>query len=153
MAEIEGCCNQGQINVADVQPGDEVEYTIYFLSNGTGEVDNVKICDVVPDNMSFVENGFDNGKGIRLLFNRTTQDLSNIANDDQGEFYSPNTDPPTFCQKIDPNSSTNELVQVNSTNNNSGAVVVELDNPLPSATGSGTPSDSYGYILFRVQVQ
>ncbi|WP_019508839.1 lamin tail domain-containing protein [Pleurocapsa sp. PCC 7319] len=141
---------QGQINVSDAQPGDEVEYTIYFLSNGTGEVSNVKICDVVPDNMSFVENNFGNDIGISLFFDGTTEDLSNIANDDQGQFYSPNTEPPTFCQKID--SSTGNLVSVDS-NNNTGAVVVELDNPLPSATGSGTPSDSYGYIRFRVQVQ
>ncbi len=142
---------QGQINVTDIQPEDEVEYTIYFLSNGTGVANNVKICDVVPDHMSFVENGFDNNKGISLFFNGTTENLSNIANDDRGEFYSPNTAPPTFCQKIDP--STGNLVSVDSSNNNSGAVVVELDNPLPSATGSGTPSDSYGYIRFRVQVQ
>ena len=47
----------------------------------------------------------------------------------------------------------NYTYSVDSNNNNSGAVVVELDNPLPSATGSGTPPNSYGYIRFRVQVQ
>lgn len=144
---------QGQIKVDNVQPGDEVEYTIYFLSNGTGEVKNVNICDVVPDNMSFVENSFDIGKGIKLFFDSTMEDLSNTLNDDQGEFYSPNTDPPTFCQKIVSSSRTDTLVSVDSSNNNSGAVVVNLDNTLPFATGAGTPENSYGYIRFRVLIQ
>lgn len=142
---------QGQISVSDIQPGDEVEYTIYFLSNGTSEANQIKICDAVPDNMSFIENSFEINKGMRLFFDGTTQDLSNFANDDPGEFYSPSTNPPTFCQKIDP--ITDNLVSVDSNNNNSGAVVVELDDSLPFATGVGTPLNSYGYIRFWVKVQ
>ena len=142
---------QGQINVEDVQPGDEVEYTIYFLSNGGADASNVKFCDVIPDNTTMVESGYGFNTGISLFYNNVTTALSNDFDTDQGEFYSPNTNPPTFCQKVD--LGTGDLVSINSGNNSSGAIVVELDAPLTYATGAGTPINSYGYIRFRVKVQ
>lgn len=163
---------QGHINIKNVQPGDEIEYTIYFLSNGTGEVNNVKICDLVPDNMSFVEHpfipedefivqpeaGFKVFKGIELFIGKDSSDsdvettifLSNALDDDQGEFYAPNTTPPSYCKKLDPN--TGKPVSVDVSDNTSGVVVVELDDPLPSATEAGTPSNSYGFVRFRVKI-
>jgi uncharacterized repeat protein (TIGR01451 family) len=31
-----------------LQSGDEVEYTIYFLSDGSQEVNNARLCDPIP---------------------------------------------------------------------------------------------------------
>lgn len=44
------------------------------------------------------------------------------------------------------------LVLVNSVNNSSGAIVVELDTALPFATEAGIPTNSYGLIRFRAKV-
>ena len=141
----------GQINLQNVQPGDEVEYTIYFLSNGSANANNIKLCDVISDNMTLVESGFGFNTGISLSFDGITAALSNDFDTDRGKFYRPNTNPPSFCQKVD--SATGNLVPVNSGNNLSGAIVVELDTALPYATGTGIPTNSYGLIRFRAKVK
>ena len=141
----------GAISVDNIQPGDEVEYTIYFLSNGGQAANNVQICDVIPDNMTLVESGYGFNAGMSISFDGVTTALSNEFDNDQGEFYQPNTDPPTFCQKVD--STTGNLVTVNSGNNLSGAIVVKLDTSLPFATGTGIPTNSYGLIRFRAKVK
>ncbi|MFP4122465.1 MAG: DUF6923 family protein, partial [Coleofasciculus sp.] len=39
-----------------LQSGDEVEYTIYYLSDGGPVVNDVQICDAIPEQTSFVTN-------------------------------------------------------------------------------------------------
>ena len=157
---------RGAINVADIQPGDEVEYTIYFLSNGEEDATNIKICDVVPDNMTFVTNSYGSEAGMGLALDETNlptepnRNLSNAADTDEGTFYAPGTAPPTvtfgdppternLCSKV---TTENTTVEVNATNNNNGAIVVEIDS-LPEATDPGTPANSYGFVRFRAEIQ
>jgi hypothetical protein len=80
--------------------------------------------------------------------------LSNAISDDQGDYYPPNTNPTisSLCKKHDPNNP-NNLIPLNSSNNLSGAVLINLSNPLPAATSSGVPSNSYGFIRFRAKVK
>ena len=151
---------RGATTVADIQPGDEVEYTIYFLSNGDEDATNVKICDVIPDNMSFVSNSYDGNSGIALLNSSasgaTPTNLSNAEDSDEGRFYAPGAalpvvgDPPTnLCQKVD---STGNIISVGAAENINGAIVVEIDS-LPEVTAPGTPDNSYGFIRFRAQIK
>ena len=157
---------RGATTVADIEPGDEVEYTIYFLSSGNEPATNIKICDVVPDNMTFVTNSYGSEAGMGLALDETNlptepnRNLSNAADTDEGTFYAPGTAPPTvtfgdppternLCSKVTTNNTT---VEVNATNNNNGAIVVEIDS-LPEATDPGTPANSYGFIRFRAEVQ
>ncbi|TAF04345.1 MAG: DUF11 domain-containing protein, partial [Nostocales cyanobacterium] len=140
---------QGRINAGVVRSGDQIEYTIYFLSNGAVNANNLKLCDLVPDNTTFLETAF-NGltpndgvsgadQGITLAIGSSTPTVyfSNLQDSDRGTYYSPN-DPntPNFC----PSSNTN------------GAVVIQL-NSVPFATGSGTPTNSYGFIRFKATVR
>lgn len=151
---------RGTTNVAQIKPGDEVEYTIYFLSSGDAEAKNVKLCDVVPDNMTFVSNSYSTGTGIALALNGTILptapniNLSNAIDTDQGDFYLPGTNPPVtnLCKKTNPNNP-NSLISVDDSNNLSGAVLIKLTTPIPPATGSGTPTNSYGFIRFRAKVK
>jgi uncharacterized repeat protein (TIGR01451 family) len=147
---------RGAIDAGKVKPGDEVEYTVYFLSNGDGNAKEVKICDVVPDHMTFIKNtyGVELGIGLGLdsvaLPTDPNLELSNLLNDDQGDFYGPGTAPPTdLCKKV---ISSNTLVNVNGTNNDNGAVVVKIQD-LPKASTPGSPTDSYGFIRFRAKVK
>ena len=151
---------RGATTVADVQPGDEVEYTIYFLSNGDEDATNVKICDVIPDNMSFVSNSYDGNSGIALLnssaSSATPTNLSNAEDTDEGRFYAPGAalptagDPPTnLCQKVD---STGNIISVGAAENINGAIVVEIES-LPEVTSPGTPENSYGFIRFRAKIK
>ena len=150
----------GRINVANVEPGEEVEYTIYFLSFGGKPATNVKICDVVPDNMSFVADSNNSNSGIAFLNSSaagaTPTNLTNAADSDEGTFYAPGIAPPTvgnpptnLCRKVD---STGNMVSVGAAENINGAIVVEIDS-LPEATSPGTPVNSYGFIRFRAEVQ
>lgn len=145
---------RGLINAGTVKPGDELEYTIYFLSNGLGNATNVKFCDLVPTNVSFIPTAFnsmtpsDGGlpgadQGIALAIGSTTPTLylTNVGDSDRGRFYTANDSAtPSYC----------------GTNTN-GAVVVNITVPsfpnLPAATGSGAPANSYGFVRFRAKVK
>ncbi len=70
-----------------VQSGDVVEYTIYFLSEGGEALENVKFCDLIPDNTTFVDgsivingagNGADNGTFLSPL-SLVPADFQNIC--------------------------------------------------------------------------
>ncbi|WP_019508840.1 DUF11 domain-containing protein [Pleurocapsa sp. PCC 7319] len=150
---------RGAINGGQVKPGDEVEYTIYFLSNGDGDAENVSICDVIPDNTTFVQNSYDFEFGIALALDETNlpttpnQTFSNLVGDDQGNFYEAGTNPPNgLCKKVD-SGNPPSLIDVNGANNINGAVVVDLGSSLPTANEPENPFSYYGFIRFRVQVQ
>ena len=162
----------GATQVTQVKPGDEVEYTIYFLSDGDIDASKVQICDVVPDNMTFVKDlyGVEQGIGLELTTanppstDPPTIQLSNIIGDEvagtnssnssaQGAFYPPGTNPPALCRQPDPNdpNPTPNLINVDRRSNVSGAVWLQLQEPLPS-TSSDTSDNSYGFIRFRARV-
>ncbi len=42
-----------------LESGDEVEYTVYLLSDGTETVNNVKFCDLIPTGTRFVPNSIE----------------------------------------------------------------------------------------------
>lgn len=144
-------------------PGDELEYTIPFLSNGDVVAQNVLICDRVPASTQFVAGAFNNSpsaavnasgnRGILFNFNGVEASLTN-ANDGNevtdtggndngvGGYY--------FPAGIDPSSELGVNVSCGGPNDN-GVVVVDLSD-IPNAVGEGEPANSYGFIRFRVSV-
>ncbi|MBH8564289.1 DUF11 domain-containing protein [Nostoc sp. CENA67] len=147
---------RGLINAGTVKPGDEVEYTIYFLSKGPNNATNVKFCDLVPSNTAFISTAFngqspsdgglagaDQGIALAVGSNTPTVYLTNVEDtSDRGRFY-PANDPatPSYC-----GANTNGAVAVNITRS------PDLPN-LPPATSSGTPTSSYGFVRFRTKVK
>jgi len=144
---------RGMIDGGVVRPGDELEYSIYFLSNGNTSITNVNLCDLVPTNSTLIPNAFngltptDGGlpgvdSGIALAIGSTTPTayLTN-ANDspDRGQFFAPGTTPSASCSGA----------------NTNGAVVVKVvtsPTTLPNAIAPGNPTNSYGFIRFRARV-
>lgn len=45
-----------QLNNITIKSSDEVDYTIYFLSDGNSPANNVRFCDSIPDRTTFVPN-------------------------------------------------------------------------------------------------
>lgn len=132
-----------------VKPGDNLEYTIYFLSDGNSAAQDVTLCDLIPANTTFLPNIFntstpkDSGAsigdfGLRLTIDNTTVYLSNADDTpDRGRYYAPGTSAPcgnNGTPVIAPN----------------GAITVRL-NSVPNATTRGTPN-SFGFIRFRAKV-
>jgi uncharacterized repeat protein (TIGR01451 family) len=141
----------GGINGGNVKPGDEMEYTIYFLSAGDAEAKNVMFCDRVPSNVTFIPTAFNSAtpatgglagdRGILSLLNGTTTAYSNVADGDAARYFAPGEDP----QSIFPN------LNCGGPNTN-GAVVVNLGD-LPNATTPANPIGSYGFVRFRGRVK
>ncbi|XGV98439.1 MAG: DUF11 domain-containing protein [Leptolyngbya sp. BL-A-14] len=132
---------KGAINGGTIKPGDLMEYTIYFLSNGGAAATNINLCDLVPSNSTFVPDAFSNlpESGINLTIGSTSTNLTNVPDSDEGQFFNAGATPSVSC----------------STTNTNGAVVVNVvKSPanLPNATAPGTPSNSYGFIRFRARV-
>ncbi len=150
---------KGAVNGGLVKPGDEVEYTIYFLSDGDSPVRRVQVCDLVPTNNTFISTTFngltprdtgnlvqaDSGLALSIGSTAPTVYLTNVGADgqDRGQFLAPNTAVPASC---------------GTGSNTHGAVVVDVvtdttvPSNLPNATAPGTPTGSYGFIRFRAKV-
>ena len=118
-----------------VEPGDLVEYTIYYLATGNFPVTNVKLCDRVPDGTTYIP------ESMVIFTNSATSNLTDTNTDgDGGEFLTAGNNVAVPC----PGS------------NDDGTVLVNLapsPNELPNATGPGTPTDAFGFIRFRVIVE
>jgi uncharacterized repeat protein (TIGR01451 family) len=143
----------GGINGGNVIPGDEIEYTIYYLSSGEQPANGMLFCDRVPSNTNFIPTAFNNfptknisglpggDRGIVWQYNGATESFTNTNDGDTAEYLSPGIDPTAKYPDI----------QCDGTNTN-GVVVVNLGN-LPNATAPGTPIGSYGFIRFRGRVK
>ena len=135
-----------------IKPGDTIEYTIYFLSDGANIANNTTFCDRIPANTNFVADTFNSGytansmglpadRGILWQYNGTIQSLTNISDGDAATYFFPGVEPSTVYPNINCQGS-----------NTNGAIVVNLGS-LPNATGAGTPASSYGFVRFRAKVQ
>jgi trimeric autotransporter adhesin len=144
----------GGVNGGMVKPNTEMDYTIYFLSTGNTDAKNVVLCDLIPDNQTFVPTAF-NGvaqastglqgidRGILVSSNSTVLYYTNVADGDGGRYYAPGEVLPNACKKAptDPVPA-----------NRNGAVVVNLGN-IPTAINPGPQPNSSGFIRFRVRVR
>ncbi|MEA5619594.1 hypothetical protein VB711_17355 [Cronbergia sp. UHCC 0137] len=149
---------KGVIDGGVVEPGDILEYTIYFISSGNTPVTNVTICDLVPENATFLETAFtgntptDGGLlnadlGIALAIGSTTTYLTNAADTpDRGEYFPPGKEPPLPTQCA--------------ASNTNGAVVVNVVRKMPATTPDTLPhatavdiTNSHGFIRFRAKVK
>lgn len=163
---------KGAYDGGKVKPGDEVEYTIYFLNTGTA-AKNVSLCDRIPDNMTFVPTGYnsasphpkesgalptDTGLGLALdgttLPTNSTVYLTNVNDSDRGYYYEPyNSNTPVSCKQLDV---TGNVITSGAAANTNGAVVVDIvkgTSDLPAATAAGNPTNSYGFIRFKAKVK
>lgn len=114
-----------------LQSGDEVDYTVYYLSDGTQSVTDAKVCDPIPEKTTFIPDSFQVGQGILLNQQATNTSLTNALDTDKGTFFSRLTPVTSPC----PN-----------TNNSNGSVLVDLGNLPP------TSPNNVGFIRFRVRI-
>jgi uncharacterized repeat protein (TIGR01451 family) len=134
-----------------LRSNDEIEYTIYFLSSGNLTAQNVKFCDRIPQNLTFVPNAFNTtspasgglptaDRGVVVSLSGTDLAYTNVADGDMVQYFPPNSDPTTVYANVNCGGA-----------NTNGAIVVNLG-AVPHATAPGTPANSYGYIRFRAKV-
>lgn len=140
---------QGGLSGLVVEPGDEVEYTIYYLSSGQSSLNSVTLCDLIPTNSTFISDGFAPGAGIVLSRINSTSNLTNITDSDPGTFIDLGNAAPAACNRsaisANPNSPPPPLTAASNT---TGAVVVNIT---PGA--SNLAVGDYGFFRFRVKVK
>ena len=137
---------------------DQVEYTIYFLSAGTGIAKNVTICDRIPRYQNFVPDAFNSltaapntgtaaspgDRGIAVFQGNsinpdTIYGYTNIGDGDAARYYPPGSPLPSACTQP-------ALAEDN------GTIVVNLGD-VPNAITPGSPKESYGFLRFRARVK
>lgn len=147
---------RGVINyTTPVVPGDELEYTIYYLNTGLGDANDVMMCDRIPNYTSFVPRGYSSTgdppqatggisgaeRGIVLAEAGTKVTLTNANDGDHGYYFESGTDPRASFPDISCNG-----------DSSNGTVVVGVPNPVLPASGPGNPPASYGYMRFKAKV-
>lgn len=149
------------VTAADVvtpAPGDIVEYTIYFLSDGGRDVRNANLCDLVPLNTTLVTDGLNAlpqaaggtagaDRGVSIALNGTELSYTNTLDGDIAEVYALGTPIPVPAGGTAPQPCT----AANVATNGNGAVVVRLGD-VPRSTAIGAPPASFGLVRFRVRV-
>jgi uncharacterized repeat protein (TIGR01451 family) len=127
-----GAINNGTTRV---KPGDEVEYTIYYLNAGENPINKARVCDRLNADLNF-NNLVPNG--IEVLIGTTISNPSYDSTDNDGGFYSTSSTLPIDCN-----------MQGNATTNLSNNVIV-------ADVASGTSpllSGGRGYVKFKVTVR
>jgi uncharacterized repeat protein (TIGR01451 family)/fimbrial isopeptide formation D2 family protein len=149
----------GAINGGQIKPNDIVEYTIYFLSAGDTEAQNVLFCDRVPTNATFIPTTFNSlptpnstlsDRGIAVDIGGVLNGYTNSADIDFAEYFPPGIEPsnkPGYSKISCGKDSSNQPLP-----NSTGAVIVNLGN-IPNATSLGQPPSSHGFVRFRVRVK
>jgi uncharacterized repeat protein (TIGR01451 family) len=150
---------QGAIDAGLVKPQDEVEYTIYFLSSGSGDAQAVKLCDRVPTEQTLVPNAFNStpqasggiagDRAVEVSLGSSTLSYTTTNDGDTVQGYAPSTPLPAACGAgLNPSGAM--VVNVGT-----GATATSGTNQggtLAPATAPGVPSNSYGFIRFRAKV-
>ncbi|NJM98780.1 MAG: DUF11 domain-containing protein [Phormidesmis sp. RL_2_1] len=122
---------QGSFTGATAEPGQAVDYTIYFLSDGNTPINQVRLCDLVPDNTTYVAGSLRLSQG-----GAAPVTLTDAADADAGESFNNAAAITAPCTGI----------------NTDGGVRVNIPGTLANATGPGTPASAYGFIRFSVTV-
>jgi parallel beta-helix repeat protein len=156
---------KGTINAGLVKPGDEIEYTIYYVNNGENAA-KLKVCDLLDRNLMFNRNGFDTGtntdRGIQLQLGQNSPLLLTSANDSTVDraYYASGAPGTTIsdCNLVGNTTTT-------TTTNASGTVVIDINSAsasdtsapilltIPGTVGSTILNDSYGLVKFRAKVK
>jgi GEVED domain len=152
----------GAVNAGKIQPGDELEYTIYYLNaqtQGTSAT-TLKICDPIRGKQTYTQ-----GSMQLLPGNASTPiSLTDLATDttiDRANTYGVAALPAVVAAPTNCNIGGTGYT-VSSTARDNGGVVIQLTgtgatkqpdlSAIPGATSAGSPSSSYGWFRFTTKV-
>ena len=141
----------GVIDAGKVKPGDDIEYTVYFLNAGGSTADTVKICDLVAGAQDFKPDAYGTNQDIELKIGKTTNTSTFLtrANDvgDRAQVITSSGTVPSSCNLKGANTNSTVVLDVTGT---TGAPTLTT---LPNTTGTGAPDDSFGFFRFTTKVK
>ncbi|MEH2244093.1 beta strand repeat-containing protein [Nostoc sp.] len=139
----------GAIDAGKVKPGDEIEYTIYFLNAGSTNANSVRVCDRISANQNFKASAYGISKDIQLqLGTSTVLDLTSASDtNDRAQLISAGGSVPANCYLKAANDNGTLVIDV------TGNTGVPNLTTMPGSTGQGSPNDSYGFLRFITKVK
>jgi parallel beta-helix repeat protein len=144
-----GALNNGTIKV---KPGDEIEYTVYYLNSGENNVSKARVCDRLNKDLIFqpqFSTTTTSTQGIEFVKNTITSYPSNTGVDNDGGFFSTNSSLPVDC-----NLTANTTFNVNNISDNIVVVdVAKTADPSLGIVSDPLLSGQRGYVRFKVKVQ
>jgi uncharacterized repeat protein (TIGR01451 family) len=137
---------KGKVNAGKVQPGQEIEYTIYFLNNQGADVTKARICDQIKGAQTYEADSMTLGVWNGTAVAPSTRTDAATDNDKASTFALGNT--VDDCNLGSNNTATDPGVLVDiATSAN------KIPSAKPNATGVVTyPNGSYGYFRFKTKV-
>ncbi|MGB8701239.1 MAG: hypothetical protein WCD18_17640, partial [Thermosynechococcaceae cyanobacterium] len=143
-----------------LKPGDEIEFTIYFLSAGKAQAEEVQLCDRIPDHQTFVPHGYNaipaapgasgGDRGMAVSYKGDYLSYTNSSDGDTAQFYPTGAALPASCG-TEPNVS--GAVVFNLGVGATSGASTNLGGTLPTAdTTPASPDTSYGFVRFRAKV-
>lgn len=141
----------GAIDAGKVKPGDEIEYTVYFLNPGGANANNVRLCDRISANQDFKVDAYGTSNDMQLqLGTSTVLNLTRAADtSDRAQFISASGTVPTNCNLKATNDNGTLVIDVTGSANTGVPTLTAL----PGSTAQATPNDSYGYFRFITKVK
>jgi len=141
----------GEIDAGLVQPGDDIEYTIYFMNAGGNAAADVYMCDWIRPDQSFVTGLYSSNDIVLQLGDGdgtivyTLTAASDLA--DRAELAAANNLPVGSVCNLPAATSNSDIVLVLKLT----APPTDLDT-LPGTVGQGTPDHGFGFFRFTTRV-
>jgi uncharacterized repeat protein (TIGR01451 family) len=135
---------KGATNGGKVKPGDEIEYTIYFLNDGGGNANSVRICDRINPNQTLQTTTYGTPNlGMKLQLGALTNAPTNLTtiNDptiDRAQFIAAGGAVPTDCH----------LPGIN----DNGTAMLDLTGTTGSPSLTTLSNNAYGFWRFTTKV-
>jgi hypothetical protein len=139
---------KGAVTAGKIAPGDEIEYTVYFLNNQGADAKSVKICDPIRGSQTYVAGS------MKLRLGNSSSDTSltdAVDTSDRAQSYTAGN-APSDCNASN----------TTATGTDNGGIAIGLtggattNQPaltgIPGATGVATPTSSYGLFRFTTKV-
>ena len=141
----------GAIDAGKIKPGDEIEYTVYFLNAGGSNGENLRICDRITPNQDFKLNTYGAGNDLQLKLDTKTEINLTSADDnnDRAKLIPAGTAVDANCNLKGTNDNGTLQIDITGTGKTNQSDLTSV----PGSTGKGTPDNSYGFFRFTTTVK
>ena len=146
----------GAINAGAIQPGDDIEYTVYFHNVGAGEAGDVILCDRLQPGLELVLNAYGTNQDVELeLGNDPTDSTPNTVlhltavNDgrDRTELLPAGQTVPSQCNLQAANDNGTLVIRL------TGETGLPALSTLPGSAGVEATTNAYGAFRFVTRVE
>jgi uncharacterized repeat protein (TIGR01451 family)/fimbrial isopeptide formation D2 family protein len=140
----------GAVNAGLVKPGDIIEYTIYFVNSGGTDAKNVKICDLLRPNQTYVADSLELKLGEYPITPLTD---ANVASIDRGQFIkSTDTDKASRTLKCNILTGTDRGIVAIDITGSTGSPTLSQMPTASTPIASGEKAAYYGWFRFKTKV-